>query len=171
MSINIKIHVSLILLFLLSSYSAECQNSQEGIIEVVTENYRGYIFGIGYPENVIGNEGWQYAPTLEDVKKVEELISVYIENEALTDSIMCFDVLADMKINLKNYIRQYSGYFIKNGDRVLVIDGVDEQLIKKHNREDRFKKYHWALFQMCALQWSFTINIETMEVTNFFYGG
>lgn len=170
MSIN-KDHISLILLFLFSSYFAECQNSQEGIIEVITENYRGYIFGIGYPESVIGNKSWQYAPTLEDVKKVEKSISAYIESKVLADSISCFDVLADMKVNLKNYIRQYSGYFNKNGDRVLVITAADEQLIKRLDKENHFMEYHWAHFAMCALQWSFTINLETMEVANFFYGG
>lgn len=133
--------------------------SQSKILFDVSKPYKGFIVKNDVNIFVDQKKDW-FKPSLEEVKKAEELLSKQIEEinkDVLNQGGKECPVIHK---NLSKYIRQYIGYINAGGDKVIFMN----MIWNGSTDYEGFDTEYNLIFDGCSHYWRIKVNLNTQKV-------
>lgn len=166
------------ILFSCSTSQIVLNEKHENIIPFHHKKLEGIILSKQYEINFPGEfKENRFTPTFDEIVKAEKFLKSKIKDINTPMMINQGGGCPIIHKNLKNYFRQYAGYFNEKGERMLSINCIwDKYTIGdkiKGYRDDRedYRKGYYFVLDGCSYYWQMNINLATMKIEMFSVNG
>lgn len=150
-------------LLLLLCTQSTAQISQGNII-FISDTLNAVSFNKYYPLNLDDDKNFRWTPDLKDIQLAEKIIHDYFlhscKNNMINQDARNCPVIKD---NLTNYFRQYIGILNKNGEKIIEINFIWNDIAKDIG--DVYS--NWIEVQDgCSKYWSVNVNLKKGKCFN-----